>query len=245
VPAELRYPLPPDHNPILTVEVDGTAESVWLSPRVGSADRLVLQASLPGRYQIQLGDQRVVALLRAAGPRGEFAIHAREPGDATTSSVPIRYAFERARPVRAELVVHREDGVEDVEPRAFRPSWHDPAGVQRFEWRYGAGDELVPVELLAGGVRVPVAIDTGERSASAAIGDELRAAWSESGALRVEVDGEVATELRARPDDLALASADEARITLEQRRSALWRARAAICACASATSRSARRCSRC
>ncbi len=146
VPDRLSFPLPEWRNVVLTAIVQGdAAQAVWLATSADAAGRVMLKGGGEGRYQINLADPVVVALLRASEGRRQFRVFARTAGGETVASVAVRYGLsrERTRPAQLFFSLREEElaedpvtaGGEDAGPFAWT-SHHDLRAATGYS-RYG------------------------------------------------------------------------------------------------------------
>jgi hypothetical protein len=108
VPERLILPAAAGSNLLLEVEVDGAASAVWLALDAAARERVALTAAGAQRWQLNLADAKVTALL----PRqhaGAFQVHAAF-GERTVSSTTIAWKKQPLVPAVARLRLHLRDG---------------------------------------------------------------------------------------------------------------------------------------
>ena len=131
VPERLQLPAASGANLLLEVEVDGTAEAVWLSTDAAAVDRVPLAAAGANRFQRNLADAAVADLLPAGRDRGSLFVFARRDGRVGQSAA---IEWTRATAVEGTLrCVVRSRGRATRTVAADTPCWLDVAALQRIE----------------------------------------------------------------------------------------------------------------
>ncbi|HEX5137143.1 MAG TPA: DUF5329 family protein [Planctomycetota bacterium] len=91
VPEELHVPLPAGRNVVLTAEIEKQEpRAVWLAREKDARLRCLLSRVGAGRYQVNLADPEVAAVLAAGGD--SFHVFAELPDGTVISSIAVRYA---------------------------------------------------------------------------------------------------------------------------------------------------------
>lgn len=160
VPAVVRLPAAAGENLLLEVELDGEVDAVWLAAVADAEPRVPLQLAAARRYQVNLADARVAALLPAGSDQGQLFVFA-QLREHTTQSAAIgwvRSAGTTGTP-GVTCLARSSDGTTTV-GSSWRRTWLDAARLQRIEVRGAAGAQDV-VEARLGDVRVPLSRQAG------------------------------------------------------------------------------------
>jgi len=130
VPDVVRLPAPPGSNLLLEVEFAKTADVVWLATDAAAADRVPLSPAGNLRFQLNLADPRVVALLPADLDQGQLFVFATGAG-ATAKSPAIAWARTAADPPAPRCLLRWQGGTTTFARQ--RRSWLDPHRLEALE----------------------------------------------------------------------------------------------------------------
>jgi hypothetical protein len=158
VPDQVVLPAPPGANLLLEVEIEGIFRGrqfpVWIATDAISVDRVPLeQTGTAMRFQLNLADARVQALLPAARDQGELIVLA-TCDSFITHSIPIRWARTAANAPPVYGILRKKDGstrTTEVSTRA----WLDPRTFASFEVQ-GAGERQSAAVARIGELEVPL-----------------------------------------------------------------------------------------
>jgi hypothetical protein len=91
VPSTISLPLPEGTNRYINAELRGMAQvtAVWVGHSSDSKDKLVLAGNGMGRYQLNLADSKLLALVRSA-PSHEFRVFVQTSDGQVLSSAAVR-----------------------------------------------------------------------------------------------------------------------------------------------------------
>ncbi len=96
LPSELTFPLGQGSNCILTATVKGgEARAVWIAPRADSKVRYLLTCTGGGRFQANLADRVLSAILMAWEGEREFRVFAEGAEGIAAESIAVRYAVTK------------------------------------------------------------------------------------------------------------------------------------------------------
>jgi len=94
VPEDIIFPLPKGRNLVLTATVEGgKARWVWLAQSRDSAGRVMMTAVGGGKYQINLADPIVSAVLCASERKGQFRVFVETEEGQIVASIPVCCLF--------------------------------------------------------------------------------------------------------------------------------------------------------
>jgi hypothetical protein len=207
VPERVVLPAPAGSNLLLEVEIEGAADpgqgAVWLARDASSHGDVDLTAIGGRRFQQNLADPRVVALLPAGEDRGAFVVTA-HLGGRTVRSAPVAWTRAPLAPSALRCRVLTTTRAEPLRLGTGVPHWLSPDEVERIDVE--AGDARVAVEATLGTTDCPFTRH-GERTFRLELDAGKRAAWQAAGELVVVVraGGDDETfRFRAIPDRLEL-----------------------------------------
>lgn len=136
VPDLVRLPAAAGSNLLLEVECSAAPAAIWLATDAESRDRVPLQPAGNLRFQGNLADPRIAALLPAGRDHGELFVFA-QIGAATTRSTAIGWARGTAEETVARcLLRHRGGTTTTLQPD--QRTWLDPRTLEALELQ-GAG----------------------------------------------------------------------------------------------------------
>lgn len=148
VPELVRLPATAGSNLLLEVEADGGATDVWLGTDLASRDRVVLTAAGERRWQLNLADPRVAAMLPAGRDGGELFVFA-TIGGATKQSAAIVWSRATNQDGKVRCLVRPTAGpTTTVENGNF--AWLDAAKLDRIELQGAAGRQSAAVARIDG-----------------------------------------------------------------------------------------------
>lgn len=131
VPEVVRLPAAPGTNLLLEVEIDGVPTAVWLATDAVSRDRVPLTHVGDRRWQLNLADARVAAMVPAGRDDGTLTVFATIAG-ATQQTTAIAWARATIDDAKVRCLVRRSDGTTRTFV-AFQRGWLDLAHVERLE----------------------------------------------------------------------------------------------------------------
>lgn len=219
VPDAVRLPAPAGSNLMLEVAVaDGPAE-VWLATGLAASDRVPLAAAGGDRFQCNLADPSVPALLPAGRERGELIVFARCAGQLLRSA-PIAWSRAIGEPAALRCLIRHRDGTTATADGA-REVWLDLGQVSAFEI-HGAGERNgAPVARL-GELELPLTRRDADLAFVLDDPNELRARTPATNTLELELahgGASAVFRFRLAPTALALPGGVAA-LTVRQRQSA-------------------------
>jgi hypothetical protein len=220
VPDQVRLPAAPGANLLLEVECATAPEAIWLATEELARDSVPLQAAGSGRYQLNLADARVGALVPAGLRQGELFVFARAGGRVAKSAAIVWSSSALPAPA-LQCLLRSVDGTSRPVSGHW-PIWLDPQRCRAVEVLGDPARDGVPV-LRSGGFEAPLARADGHpawRLVVADLPDEVRTA----GAFEIEVRGAAAPAVgpfhfRLAPARLDLADG-KAALLVDQRGSA-------------------------
>ncbi len=171
VPEVVRLPAAPGSNLLLEVEIDGTPSEVWLATDAASRDRVSLTPAGDRRWQLNLADARVAAIVPSGRDDGAMTVFATIAG-AMKQSAAISWSRATTNDGNVRCLVRASDGTTQT-VAIGQPQWLDLARIDRLEVlgvgaRQSAavargGDHEVPLVRHAAGGTWVLAIDAGLR----------------------------------------------------------------------------------
>lgn len=215
VPEELSFPLPDGVNRVLTVFVaGGRTRSVWLAGDELARARILLDGVGDDRYQINLADPVVAAVLGATDRSGQFRIFAETEDGEVVASIAVRYSFKRAFDVLPKVFVYaagerhqvfpgphipglpswEEEQLEmlyELWPIPYLPSselprrWFSPEQAETLEVQFKSGFRVPSAEVRARDKSWPLLAKAAANVLVLAMTPEIRKAWGEHGSLTV------------------------------------------------------------
>ena len=153
VPDVVRLPAAQGSNLMLEVEVDGTATEVWIASDLQSRDRVALSPAGDRRYQQNLADPRIAAMLPAGRDGGELTVFAKV-GATTARSAAITWSRSTEQDGKVRCLVRGTNGTTTiVEPGTS--AWLDPSAIDRIELQ-GAGARQSAAVARVGEIELPL-----------------------------------------------------------------------------------------
>jgi hypothetical protein len=184
VPERIVLPAPAGSNLLLEVAATGTPEAVWLARDAEQTDRVPLQAVGDQRWQLNLADARVAALLRPDRADGTFHACARF-GTKTVQSPPIAWSRAAVPAAQVRALVRLRDGGSRP-ATADTPRWFDPSATDRIEI-HGADAPQARVVARAGTTDCPLVRPKDQQHWVLSLNDGLRASIQQAGTLDIEI----------------------------------------------------------
>jgi len=222
LPSELAFPLAEGANVILTSTVaGGEAKSVWIATKADAKARYLLAPAGGGRYQVNLADKVLSAILTAWEGDREFRVFVEGPAGIVAESIAVRYealksgrtaprVFVEAKGKRKEIL-HRTRG-ERFEELALRAHlsgsdlWVFPTELPGALRSGGARDAYYFPPADADAVDVAFEAGADRPAAEARAGEKT---WpfrgTEKGGLRLDVTDEIRKVWRERGEIEVLA----------------------------------------
>jgi len=153
VPDAVRLPAAAGSNLLLEVEVKGTATEIWIATDAQSRDRVALNPAGEGRWQLNLAEPQIAAMLPAGRDGGELTVFAKV-GTTTVRSAAIGWSRAAAADTKVRCLVRSRNGTTAfVDPDTS--AWLDPATVERIELQ-GAGQRQSAAVARIGEVEQPL-----------------------------------------------------------------------------------------
>lgn len=184
VPERVQLPAAPGTNLLLEVEVDGTPDAVWLATDAAATDRVALVAAGEHRYQVNLADAAVAALLPGGLDRGSFVVFARH-GQRVEQSAAIGWTRATTDDSRVRCIVRAKDGATRTAAREQR-TWIDPVRTERIEIEGAPARQSAAVARLAE-LEVPLARQADAGRWTLEVDDRLRTRLAREHSFEVEL----------------------------------------------------------
>jgi len=183
VPDVVRLPATQGGNLMLEVEVTGTATEVWLASDLQSRDRIALSGAGERRFQLNLADPRIAAILPAGRDSGDLFVFTKT-GAGTATSAAIGWIRGNADDAKVRCLVRAANGTTTI-VEAGTSAWLDPATVERIDLQ-GAGARQSACVARIGEIELPLS-----RRAEQGIwvlegGPTLRERLQDEGAIEIE-----------------------------------------------------------
>lgn len=153
VPEVLRLPAVAGSNLLLEVECDGAPGAVWLATDHAATDRVPLAAAGAARWQLNLADPRVGALLPSGRDDGSLVVFA-TIGGKTQASTALFWVRATHGDGKVRCLLRTRAGASvSVDNGAF--AWFDAAAVERLEL-HGAAARQSAVVARLGDLQLPL-----------------------------------------------------------------------------------------
>lgn len=184
VPEVVRLPAAQGSNLMLEVEVNGAAAEVWIATDLASRDRVALSPAGEQRWQLNLADPRIAAMLPAGRDNGELTVFAKV-GSATARSAAIAWSRATAQDAKVRCLVRSKGGTTAIVPPE-KPVWLDPSTLDSIEL-HGAGARQSSAVARVGEIELPLARRAEQGLWVLEGGALLRERLQGEGALEIEV----------------------------------------------------------
>jgi hypothetical protein len=216
-------PLPEGAVRTLAVEVEGKPpRSVWLATRAGATARVCLRDAGKGRFEVDLDDPAVAAVLRLEGVEGRLQVFAEAADGRVLATGPVDYALH-CGPTEWHALVWSGDHRTRVRAGQRRPAWFQPERVLKVEVEGPQEQDAPRVFAQCGDREWPLARGKPRTTWVLEMPTPVRDAWSSAGAITFRVEGEreqhAQIVVRAKPSRLCFEGAS-AQVTVVQRKSA-------------------------